>query len=511
MSISVRSGGFLVGLMVGAAITAVGAYLGLDQPAPPPPAASAAPTNDRPAPPPANARLRSLGRVPITELSHVGPAALSPGGRLAAVGGLDGKVLLYDLLRDRPVRVVKGHEGEVRDLRFTARAKALVTAGADGKVQALSVPLLKRQLVLRHGGAPVRGVCMAGRLLAVAAEQSEVELIPLAGGPARKLKGHEGWVRAVAATPAGDLLASGGHDARVRLWKLPGGEPARTLEGHRLWVNALAFSPDGKLLASAGFDRAVRLWDPRSGERVRALSGHGRAVTSLHFSPDGGRLASASLDRTAAVWQVSSGEELARIRGHRYQLNRALFGPEGRRLVTASGDGYLGVTPMPTPLPASAAPLPPPAEGALILRRNTSGERAVVQLMDSAGEPTEAGLAALAVVMRSGPDDLVHPPDPKLARLLYRVAEHFGRQREITVVSGYRSPSYNLLRSKQSKQVGKKSAHMQGKAIDIRISGVTITRLRDYLKKLKAGGVGFYADSRFVHMDIRPHRYWEGD
>ena len=79
------------------------------------------------------------------------------------------------------------------------------------------------------------------------------------------------------------------------------------------------------------------------------------------------------------------------------------------------------------------------------------------------------------------------------------------------MVSGYRSPGYNKLRSSQSAQVGKHSAHMEGKAIDIRIEGVTITRLRSYLKKLKVGGVGFYPDSRFVHMDVRPYRYWEGD
>jgi uncharacterized protein YcbK (DUF882 family) len=81
----------------------------------------------------------------------------------------------------------------------------------------------------------------------------------------------------------------------------------------------------------------------------------------------------------------------------------------------------------------------------------------------------------------------------------------------VWVISGYRSPEYNELRTRQSRQVGKESRHMKGEAIDIRIDGVTITALHDYVRKLRAGGVGFYPDSQFIHMDIGPVRHWGGD
>ena len=507
-----RSGSFLVGLMIGAAIASLGAYF-IQGPAIPPPATSM--KQARPAPPaqpkPPPPRLRSEAKIPLVEMLQVGPMILSPGGRWAAVGGTGGKVMLYDLLMDRALAVKPVHIGAVRALVFSARAKSLIVGLDDGRILVFSVPTLKRRMWLRSAGTPVRSMARAGTLLAVAAEQPDLELLPLGSGKGRLIKGHTGGLRAVAATPDGKLLASGGQDGEVRLWRLPGGEPSRTLEGHKLWINTLAFSKDGSLLASAGFDKSALLWNVATGEKVHTLRGHIRAITGLDFAPNGLSLATSSLDRTVRIWSLEDGRARAEIKGHHYQVNSVIWGPHSRRLVSASGDGTLRITPYPTLLPQNQQPVGLPGPGALILRRNTSGERAVVQLLDEQGAPTGKGLKALGLVMRSGPDDLVHSPDPQLARLLYKVADKYGRQREITVVSGYRSPAYNKLRSSQSKQVGKLSAHMEGKAIDIRIEGVPITTLRTYLKKLKAGGVGFYADSRFVHMDIRPYRYWEGD
>ncbi len=99
--------------------------------------------------------------------------------------------------------------------------------------------------------------------------------------------------------------------------------------------------------------------------------------------------------------------------------------------------------------------------------------------------------------------------DPALLPTAVRAAVHFHADR-IVVVSGYRSPKYNLMLRKKGHQVSRKSQHKRGKALDFRIDGVSAARLRDWTRSLHLGGVGYYHQSGFVHMDTAAVRYWTG-
>lgn len=99
--------------------------------------------------------------------------------------------------------------------------------------------------------------------------------------------------------------------------------------------------------------------------------------------------------------------------------------------------------------------------------------------------------------------------DPKLFDLLYRLRQGLGTDAPFQVISGFRCPATNTrLRQKGGGGVAKKSLHMEGKALDIRVAGTSLTDLRDAAKATRRGGVGFYPKDGFVHVDTGAVRSW---
>ncbi|RJP84562.1 MAG: DUF882 domain-containing protein [Desulfobacteraceae bacterium] len=102
----------------------------------------------------------------------------------------------------------------------------------------------------------------------------------------------------------------------------------------------------------------------------------------------------------------------------------------------------------------------------------------------------------------------VHPIDPKLLDLLCKIQSVTGSRGTIEIISGYRSPQTNNRLRHNSSGVASKSLHMKGQAVDIRITDLPTWKLRNTAADLRAGGVGYYAKSDFVHLDTGRFRIW---
>ncbi len=99
--------------------------------------------------------------------------------------------------------------------------------------------------------------------------------------------------------------------------------------------------------------------------------------------------------------------------------------------------------------------------------------------------------------------------DIKEFDLLHDLLARLGRpDSEIDIVCGYRTPWSNSYLREHSRGVALHSQHMEAKAIDIRIPGISTAAVRDAALSLRQGGVGYYAQSDFVHVDVGPVRRW---
>jgi uncharacterized protein YcbK (DUF882 family) len=100
--------------------------------------------------------------------------------------------------------------------------------------------------------------------------------------------------------------------------------------------------------------------------------------------------------------------------------------------------------------------------------------------------------------------------DPQLLDYLVDVAAQVGAPPAYSVISGYRSPETNERLHERSSGVSQHSLHMQGRAIDVRMTGVSCADLAARAQDLKRGGVGYYRASNFVHLDTGAFRTWRG-
>lgn len=98
--------------------------------------------------------------------------------------------------------------------------------------------------------------------------------------------------------------------------------------------------------------------------------------------------------------------------------------------------------------------------------------------------------------------------DPALLDLMYDLRQEVGGKGTYEIISAYRSPKTNDMLRSRSSGVAKNSQHLLGKAIDIRLTGVDLTKLRDTAIAMQRGGVGYYANSNFVHVDTGRVRRW---
>ena len=232
--------------------------------------------------------------------------AYSPDGKLAASGGYDGHIYVWDAATLRLRRMLPGHGLRVSiwGLAFFPDSRRLLSGGEENLVRVWDV-------------------------------ETGLEI--------GQLKGHTGHVWGVAVSPDGLRVLTGAHDSTVRLWAIEGEKELHCFRGHTGTVVSVAISPDGSRALSGSADTTMRLWDLEKKTELYRFDGHTNDCRNVQFLHDGRRAISCSHDKTVRLWDLESRTEIRQFLGHTHNVYGVDVSHDGRRAVSTGMDGTIRV------------------------------------------------------------------------------------------------------------------------------------------------------------------------
>jgi WD40 repeat protein len=284
------------------------------------------------------------GLNPIAVLEHpsdVVSISLSPDGEALISGDREGTLRVWERSRSAPGEALEGRllgrlAYEAHQVAWVAGTGLALAEGLDSTLWLWDARSGEQLRAFERAAPPALFAPSAdgARLATVGAGRIRVREIA-SGRELRSLPAHEHFTTALAFSPDGASLASGGDRGVILLRDIASGGERLRLAHPESSVSRLAFSPDGRLLATLGLGGGapLRLWDAATGERVDELRAPGAGVETAAFSPDGRLLAAAASDRRIHLWKLPSRRRVGSFAIGPGNPRDLAIGPRGRLFV----------------------------------------------------------------------------------------------------------------------------------------------------------------------------------
>jgi len=267
--------------------------------------------------------------------------------RALATGSWDGTVSVWDMRDGSLTRSLQAYPHPISSVAATPDGTCLFAgSGAHPTVVGWTMPEAKRAFSLcgHKKGAACVATSPDGRMLAVGGYDNVIYLWRLSDQRlVALLRSHGSSVRSVSFSPDGVLLASGSEDGEVRLWDIPSERLLDILTGHTLTVRSICFSPDGSSLITGASDNDVIIWDLSRNCIRHKLQGHNNVVSSVAISGDGRVIASSGWDERIFLWETGTGRRLGVLEGHVGPVTCLATDAERRALVSGGHDACVFV------------------------------------------------------------------------------------------------------------------------------------------------------------------------
>lgn len=272
--------------------------------------------------------------------------AISPDCRAIVSGGLDDRILIWDLNTGDRLGTLVGHTNSVNSLAFSPDGRRLISCSDDNSIKIWRFPSGELIKSIHGHSRDVTSIAVSpdGTFFGSGSEDRTIGVWKLSNGEAiYRFTGLTGMVKTIALSPNGQILASGGLNNLIKLWNLVSGQQIRILSGHQDSVLSIAIHPQGDRLISASKDKTIRIWQTESGELLNILRGHTDIVTSIAISPDGKTLMSGSNDKTIKMWNLDTGELIYALSEHTQAVNAIAISTDSRWFASGSSDNTIKV------------------------------------------------------------------------------------------------------------------------------------------------------------------------
>lgn len=286
---------------------------------------------------------------------------LSPDEQFLALCGSDSSIYLYSYPGLELLQRLRGHQGAVSTMDFSADGRRLVSGGRDHAV--IVWDLQSGQAVFKNDTAFSQGIYQVrfspdDRRLGVVSWELRT-FSPRVMGFAKILDARDGAVQQKIETEphpaAGIVFTERGEKVIISCW----GEVAACYQrttGEEIWrydlsdpqeynaFHSIALSPDGKTLVLGSTDHRLHLLDAHSGallQRIEPWQGHTKTIKAVQYTADGRWMASAGEDQSILVWDAAGPNRLFRLVGHTQAVSNLCWSNDGKHLLSVSNDGTL--------------------------------------------------------------------------------------------------------------------------------------------------------------------------